>query len=42
MSYDDERMRPLMDLEGVRRWLPGERSGYESLAAAMREQGYLG
>lgn len=41
MSYDDERMRPLMDLEGVRRWLPGERSGYESLAAAMREQGHL-
>jgi phosphonate transport system substrate-binding protein len=41
MSYDDERMRPLMDLEGVKRWLPGERSGYESLAVAMREQGYL-
>jgi phosphonate transport system substrate-binding protein len=37
MSYDDERMRHAMDLEGVRRWLPGARAGYESLVLAMRE-----
>jgi ABC-type phosphate/phosphonate transport system substrate-binding protein len=39
MSYEDPRMRPAMSLEGVRRWLPGERSGYESLIAAMAESG---
>ena len=37
MSYDDERMRQAMDLEGVKRWLPGDRAGYGSLAAAMSE-----
>jgi hypothetical protein len=30
-------MRQAMDLEGVRRWLPGDRAGYASLAAAMAE-----
>lgn len=42
MSFDDPEMRPAMELEGVRRWLPGDRVGYESLAEAMREQGLLG
>jgi phosphonate transport system substrate-binding protein len=37
MRYDDERMRHAMDLEGVKRWLPGDRAGYESLALAMRK-----
>lgn len=35
MSYDDPAMRQPMTLEGVRRWLPGDRAGYESLAQAM-------
>jgi len=35
MSYDDERMRQAMDLEGVKQWLGGDRAGYESLAVAM-------
>ncbi len=42
MSFEDPEMRPAMELEGVRRWLPGDREGYESLRAAMREQGRLG
>lgn len=41
MDYDDESLRPAMELEGVRRWHPGGRSGYESLQSAMREQGLL-
>ena len=41
MSHDDPAMRHAMDLEGVRRWLPGDKSGYGELTAAMREQGYL-
>jgi ABC-type phosphate/phosphonate transport system substrate-binding protein len=35
MSYDDPEIRQAMTLEGVKRWLPGDRSGYEALAAAM-------
>jgi phosphonate transport system substrate-binding protein len=35
MSYDDPVMRPAMDLEGVKRWLPGDTSGYADLAEAM-------
>ena len=37
MSYDDPEMRQAMTLEGVKRWLAGDRSGYEDLAAAMRK-----
>jgi ABC-type phosphate/phosphonate transport system substrate-binding protein len=35
MSYDDPTMRQAMTLEGVKRWLPGDRSGYAALAKAM-------
>lgn len=38
MSFDDPSMRQAMTLEGVRRWLPGDRSGYTSLAAAMERE----
>ncbi len=41
MDYDDPTLRPAMDLEGVRRWFPGDRDGYASLEAAMREQRLL-
>jgi ABC-type phosphate/phosphonate transport system substrate-binding protein len=37
MSYDDAEMRQAMTLEGVKRWLPGDRSGYRDLAAARRD-----
>lgn len=35
MRHDDPAVRHAMDLEGVRRWLPGDREGYASLQAAM-------
>ena len=41
MSYDDPSVRVAMDLEGVKRWLPGDKSGYVDLTEAMREQGYI-
>lgn len=41
MDYDDPSLRPAMELEGVRRWYPGDRDGYASLREAMREQGLL-
>lgn len=42
MCYDEPTLRPAMDLEGVKRWLPAGKSGYAKLTEAMREQGYLG
>ena len=41
MRHDEPTLRPAMDLEGVKRWLPADKSGYETLTVAMREQGYL-
>ena len=41
MDFDDPGLRPAMELEGVRRWLPSGREGYASLEAAMRAQGRL-
>jgi phosphonate transport system substrate-binding protein len=38
MSFDDPSMRQAMTLEGVRRWLPGDRRGYTSLAMAMERE----
>jgi len=42
MSYDDPAVRGVMDLEGVKHWLPGNKSGYVDLTEAMHEQGLLG
>lgn len=42
MDYDDPARRHAMDLEGVKKWHPGDESGYRALEAAMQEQGYLG
>lgn len=42
MSYDDPTVRSVMDLEGVKRWLPGDKTGYADLSEAMGEQGMLG
>jgi ABC-type phosphate/phosphonate transport system substrate-binding protein len=41
MSFEDPSLRPAMELEGVRKWYPGDREGYASLAEAMREQALL-
>ncbi|MFN2388439.1 MAG: phosphate/phosphite/phosphonate ABC transporter substrate-binding protein [Actinomycetota bacterium] len=41
MDHNDPELRNAMDLEGVKRWLPGDRSGYADLEEAMRAQGYL-
>jgi phosphonate transport system substrate-binding protein len=41
MKYDDATVRPLMDLEGLKKWLPGRTSGYGTLAAASERKGVL-
>ena len=35
MSYADAEVRPLLDLEGLKQWVPGRVSGYAQLAAAV-------
>ncbi|GAA4405183.1 phosphate/phosphite/phosphonate ABC transporter substrate-binding protein [Tsukamurella soli] len=40
MSYGDPAVRPLLDLEGLSRWLPGRTSGYGPLEQAVDEVGF--
>jgi len=35
MSYSDAEVRPLLDLEGLKQWVPGRTSGYAQLAASI-------
>lgn len=41
MSYDNPLHREMMDMEGLKAWLPGRTSGYHDLAAAVEEQNYF-
>ncbi|CAN5839103.1 phosphate/phosphite/phosphonate ABC transporter substrate-binding protein [soil metagenome] len=41
MDYNDPALRYAMDLEGVKKWLPGDQIGYSTLTEAMSQQGYL-
>ena len=40
MDYGDPAVRPLLDLEGLTRWLPGRLSGYGPLEAAVDARGF--
>ncbi len=40
MDYADPDVRPLLDLEGLTRWLPGRVSGYGQLEAAVDQLGF--
>lgn len=41
MSYDDPALRPLLDMEGLKKWLPGRVSGYAALEQAVDRYHYL-
>jgi len=41
MSYDDPAVRPLLDLEGLKAWLPGRVAGYAQLNRAVDLLGTL-
>ena len=41
MSYADPQVRRLLDLEGLKRWMPGRTEGYALLSAAVERSGYL-
>jgi phosphonate transport system substrate-binding protein len=40
MSYADEQLRPLLDLEGLTQWMPGRTEGYAALERAVDELGF--
>ncbi len=40
MDYADAEVRPLLDLEGLTRWLPGRTTGYAPLEAAVDRFGF--
>jgi phosphonate transport system substrate-binding protein len=40
MSYADERLRPLLDLEGLKEWQPPRTDGYQQLERAVDESGF--
>ena len=39
MDYNNPRHRPLLDMEGLKRWLPAQIAGYRTLFEAVEEQG---
>ena len=41
MDYANPAHREMMDLEGLKAWLPGRTSGYAALQAAVQEQGFF-
>lgn len=41
MRYDDPAVRPLMDMEGLKQWVPGRVEGYRDLAAAIDRFGTI-
>lgn len=41
MSYDDPTHREMMDLEGLKEWLPGRASGFAALDEAVERQGFF-
>jgi phosphonate transport system substrate-binding protein len=41
MSHTDADVRPLLDLEGLKQWVPGRVSGYAQLAAAVDRFGTI-
>jgi ABC-type phosphate/phosphonate transport system substrate-binding protein len=40
MRWDDPEVRPLLELEGLRQWLPGRTEGYAQLELAVDEQAF--
>jgi hypothetical protein len=40
MDYADAAVRPLLDLEGLRQWVPGRTSGYAQLERAVDDTAF--
>jgi ABC-type phosphate/phosphonate transport system substrate-binding protein len=39
MSYDNPAHREMMDLEGLKEWLPGRTTGFQQLQDAVKVEG---
>lgn len=39
MDYNNPQHRPLLDMEGLKKWLPAQTQGYQTLFEAVEEQG---
>src|SRR6185436_8056851 len=39
MSWDDPAHRPILEMEGLKQWVPPREEGYESLKAALDSSG---
>jgi phosphonate transport system substrate-binding protein len=39
MDYNNPQHRPLLDMEGLKRWVPAQTEGYKTLFEAVEEQG---
>ena len=42
MRYDEPAHREMMDLEGLKAWLPGRTTGFSALSAAVTSEGFFG
>lgn len=41
MSYDNPQHRQMMDLEGLKQWMPGRTQGFGPLAEAVEKQRFF-
>jgi ABC-type phosphate/phosphonate transport system substrate-binding protein len=41
MKWENPKHRPILEAEGLQRWLPADTNGYESLRQAARAQGFF-
>ena len=41
MDYNNPEHRHILDLEGLKRWVPGEKKGYDKVFEAVGKTGYL-
>jgi ABC-type phosphate/phosphonate transport system substrate-binding protein len=41
MNYDNPDHRPILEAEGLRKWIPPQLDGYQSLREASAAQGLL-
>jgi ABC-type phosphate/phosphonate transport system substrate-binding protein len=42
MDYGDPNIKEMMDLEGLRAWVPADESGWQDLIAAVKEENLVG
>ncbi|MCA1560418.1 MAG: phosphate/phosphite/phosphonate ABC transporter substrate-binding protein [Acidobacteria bacterium] len=42
MSFDNPEHRPVLEAEGLRKWVPADVNGYDSLRVACEQQGLFG